>query len=130
MSSSLSFISWFKPSAFPSKMMPCRGHLLTLPLLGLGSSYEGLHSNLHLLANRISPFCWNPPLRPLCKGWFELQFRSVVVNFFRGMINYEMGCSPPMIYIKAKTSPVENIKQGWENDMATNMATFFAKRVL
>ena len=38
-----------------------------------------------------------------------------------------MGYSHAMVYTTAKTSPVDDFKHGWQNDMATNMAILFAK---
>ncbi len=57
MSSPLSSTFWFRPTQFPSKMVPYRCHL-NLASIGLGSSSKGLGSNLWFLTNRNVPFCW------------------------------------------------------------------------
>lgn len=38
-----------------------------------------------------------------------------------------MGSSLSRVYTTAKTSPVENFHHRWKNDMAIDMATFFAR---
>lgn len=44
------------------------------------------------------------------------------------MIDYRMCFSPAGVYTVTKTSSVENNE--WKNDMAVNMATFFATGLL
>ena len=39
------------------------------------------------------------------------------------MIGYKMGSSSVMVYTMTKTSPVENFKHRWKNEMDANMAT-------
>ena len=46
------------------------------------------------------------------------------------IIDYEMGSSLAKVYTTSKTSPIENFEHEWKYDMATNMATLFARGVL
>ena len=46
------------------------------------------------------------------------------------MIGYEMGFSPALVYTTSKTSPVENFKFEWKNDMDANITIFFTRGVL
>jgi hypothetical protein len=46
------------------------------------------------------------------------------------MIGYKMGSSSIRVYTMGKTSLVEHFKHGWKKDMATNMATLFARGVM
>ena len=46
------------------------------------------------------------------------------------MIGYDLGSLAVGVCNMAKTSPVENFKNGWLSDMDANMATLFVRRVL
>ena len=45
------------------------------------------------------------------------------------MIGCKMGSSFNGVYITSITSPMETFKHGWKNDMVTNTAMFFARKV-
>ena len=44
------------------------------------------------------------------------------------MIGYKMSSSLARVYTIARTSPVENFKHGWVNDMTANMTQLLARR--
>jgi hypothetical protein len=66
---SFSFSSnfWSRIIKFLYKMMPCKYHL-KLSWLGFGSSYKDVGSNLWLLTDKITSFCWTFPLGPSYKA--------------------------------------------------------------
>ena len=53
----------------------------------------------------------------------SLVYRSRNLGEWSFMIGYKMGSSSVMVYTMTKTSPVENFKHRWKNEMDANMAT-------
>lgn len=65
-----------------------------------------------------------------CLDYGEEAHRLRIPIGWSNMTGYKTGSSPAKVYTTAKTSPVENFKYGWRNDMVVNMATIlFVKGV-
>ena len=112
-------------------------HFLLVWLYGEFISIKGPHY-IHMKLRALKTCHWRMLKYKFVMGSMTLRVSldyseevqpSRIFREWNNMIGYEMYSSPAGSYTTAKTSPVDNFKHGWNNDIAVNMNIIFARGV-